>query len=147
MPRRFTLETGSELPPLEIHRLTRTTLALYCGASGDYHPLHVDVDWVRENTPLPDVIGHGMLTMAYLGRLLTDNFRPEEISHMTTRFVAPSHVGDSITCRGVVRSLKQTDGASTVELQLAAETMEGKTLATGTATIEIDHRADRTVVS
>jgi len=135
-------ETGAELPPLEIEPLTRTTLALYCGASGDYHPLHVDTDWVKANTPLSDVIGHGMLTMAWLGRLITGNFRTEQISRMATRFVAPSRVGDRITCRGVVVSVDRTERGSAIGFELVAETAEGKTLATGSATIEIEHTTE-----
>ena len=53
-------------------RSRRLTLALYCGASGDHNPLHVDIDFARA-AGLDDVIAHGMLAMAYLGRFLTDS--------------------------------------------------------------------------
>jgi acyl dehydratase len=41
------LKTGDTLPPLTLPPLTRTTLALYCGASGDHNPIHVDIDFAR----------------------------------------------------------------------------------------------------
>jgi acyl dehydratase len=36
-----------ELPPLHAAAADRTTLALYCGASGDHNPIHVDIDFAR----------------------------------------------------------------------------------------------------
>ena len=55
--------------------ITRHTLALYCGASGDHNPIHVDLDFARA-AGFPDVFAHGMLVMAYLGQALTDAVPP-----------------------------------------------------------------------
>ncbi len=55
--------------------ITRHTLALYCGASGDHNPIHVDLDFARA-AGFPDVFSHGMLVMAYLGQALTDAVSP-----------------------------------------------------------------------
>lgn len=59
-----------KLPTLTMPPVTRHTLAIYCGASGDHNPAHVDSDFARA-AGLGDVIAHGMLIMAYGGRLLT----------------------------------------------------------------------------
>ena len=64
------LEVGSEIPPLTSKPISRHTLALYCGASGDHNPIHVDLDFAKA-FGMPDVFAHGMLSMAYLGRMLT----------------------------------------------------------------------------
>jgi acyl dehydratase len=69
---------GTELPPLQIAPISRTTLALFAGASGDHNPMHVDID-VAKSAGLDDVFAHGMLSMAYLGRLLTDWVDPQAI--------------------------------------------------------------------
>ncbi len=137
MSDRPVLEKGATLPTLEIPPLSRTTLALYCGASNDHHPLHVDVDWVRENTDLPDVIGHGMLTMAYLGRLLTAHFDIAEIKSLQTRFRAPSQVGDKVLCSGVVETVSNGDRGRTAEIAVEAKTPDGRVLATGSAVVEV----------
>ena len=55
--------------------ITRHTLALYCGASGDHNPIHVDLDFAS-TAGFPDVFSHGMLVMAYLGQALTDAVSP-----------------------------------------------------------------------
>ena len=64
-------EPGTELPALAVEPISRTTLALFAGASGDGNPIHIDLD-VARSAGLDDVFAHGMLSMAYLGRLLTD---------------------------------------------------------------------------
>ena len=60
------VNVGDALPPLSLPPLTRTTLALYAGASGDHNPMHIDIDFARA-AGMPDVFAHGMLSMAWLG--------------------------------------------------------------------------------
>ena len=43
--------------------ISRHTLALYCGASGDHNPIHVDLDFAKK-AGFDDVFAHGMLVMA-----------------------------------------------------------------------------------
>ena len=63
------LTLDDELPTLTMPPITRQMLAIYCGASGDHNPIHVDIDFAQESG-LDDVIAHGMLIMAYMGRLV-----------------------------------------------------------------------------
>ena len=65
------ISVGTEITALELPPITRTTLALYAGASGDHNPVHIDID-VAKKAGMPDVFAQGMLSMAYLGRMLTD---------------------------------------------------------------------------
>ncbi len=64
-------DASTGLPPLIVDQISRTTLALFAGASGDHNPIHIDLD-VARSAGLDDVFAQGMLSMAYLGRLLTD---------------------------------------------------------------------------
>jgi acyl dehydratase len=61
---------GDELPPLNVY-VTRKDLIKYAGAAQDFNPIHWNEKRARE-VGLPDVIAHGMLTMALGGRLVTD---------------------------------------------------------------------------
>ena len=54
------VSVGDVLPPLSLPPVTRATLALYAGASGDHNPIHIDVDFARA-AGMPDVFAHGML--------------------------------------------------------------------------------------
>ncbi len=115
--------------------LSRTTLALYCGASGDHHPLHVDTDWVKAHTDLPDVIGHGMLSMAYLGRVLTNQFAPEQIQSLDARFLAPTNIGDIITCTAERTAAGPINNSGNISYRVRATTQDDKTIADGSAVI------------
>ena len=134
------IRPGDALPPLEVVPLNRLTLALYCGASGDYNPIHVDVDYALDVAGMDDVIGHGTLTMAYLGRLLT-NWVPQHcIRRFKTRFKSPSHVGDRISCSGKVVEVFNEENLLKVELEALNE--KGTVLAMGEATISLERGLD-----
>ena len=61
---------GQELPGLDLP-VTRSTLVMYAGSSGDFNPIHWN-ERIAKSVGLPDVIAHGMLTMGLAGRVITD---------------------------------------------------------------------------
>jgi acyl dehydratase len=124
---------GEELPPLQAEAITRLTLALYCGASGDHNPIHVDSDFAR-SAGRDDVFAHGMLGMAYQARLLTGWVPQRAIRHFSTRFVAITHVGDRISCSGTVVE-KLAD--KRVRLELKAQDHSGIVKLEGTAIVQL----------
>ncbi|WP_229052174.1 MaoC/PaaZ C-terminal domain-containing protein [Aeromicrobium sp. Leaf350] len=126
------LVPGTTLPPLEIAPISRTTLALFAGASGDHNPIHIDLD-VARSAGLDDVFAHGMLSMAYLGRLLTGWVPQERLRSLGVRFVAITPVLGRPTCHGTV--LDVTDGLAT--LDLAVRLADGTTTLTGTAVVDL----------
>src|SRR2546423_3101717 len=127
------VQVGTELPALQAEPISRLTLALYCGASGDHNPIHVDSDFARA-AGRDDVFAHGMLGMAYLARLVTGWVPPHAIRALGTRFVAITHVGDRITCRGtVVEKLADRQ----VRLALTAQDQSGNVKLAGEAVVEL----------
>ncbi|MFD6889125.1 MaoC family dehydratase [Streptomyces sp. NPDC059957] len=64
------VEVGTELPGASFP-VTRATLVRYAGASGDFNPIHWNEKFATE-VGLPDVIAHGMFTMAEAVRVVTD---------------------------------------------------------------------------
>ncbi|MEW2081645.1 MaoC family dehydratase [Streptomyces sp. NPDC005283] len=64
------VEVGTELPAQNFP-VTRATLVQYAGASGDFNPIHWNEKFATE-VGLPDVIAHGMFTMAEAIRVVTD---------------------------------------------------------------------------
>ncbi|MFB7306471.1 MaoC family dehydratase [Streptomyces sp. NPDC056192] len=64
------VEVGTELPA-QAFPVTRAMLVQYAGASGDFNPIHWNEKFARE-VGLPDVIAHGMFTMAEAIRVVTD---------------------------------------------------------------------------
>jgi acyl dehydratase len=61
---------GTELPAVT-YPVTRLSLVKYCGASGDFNVIHWNERAAR-SVGLPNVIAHGMFTMAQAGRYVTD---------------------------------------------------------------------------
>jgi acyl dehydratase len=87
---------GDQLPTLSVP-VTRADLVRYAGASGDFNPIHWNERFATE-VGLPDVIAHGMLTMALAGRLVGDwAGDPGAITHYGVRFTRPVVVPDDGT--------------------------------------------------
>lgn len=122
---------GDMLPPLQPEPISRLALALYCGASGDHNPIHVDLDYARD-AGMEDVIAHGMLAMAYAARLVTGWVPQRAIERLAARFVAITHVGDRLTCRGTVA--EKLDGRR-VRLALSVADQSGVEKLAGEAVV------------
>ncbi|MGW6455730.1 MaoC/PaaZ C-terminal domain-containing protein [Streptomyces sp. NPDC055078] len=123
------MKTGDTFT-LEVPQITRTTLALYAGASGDHNPAHIDIDACRV-VGIPDVFAHGMLSMAYLGRLLTNWVPLGRIRSYQVRFAVITPVNATPTCHGTVTRVE--DGIA--HLELTATLSDGTVTLQGSATV------------
>jgi acyl dehydratase len=130
------LNVGDALPAFQTEPISRLALALYCGASGDHNPIHVDIDFARA-AGQPDVFAHGMLSMAYLGRLLTHWVPQQALRQFGVRFVAITHVGDRITCRGSVVEKFLADGETRVRLAVSTVGADGQLKLSGDAVVAL----------
>jgi acyl dehydratase len=87
------IQAGTEIPPRR-YQLTRRDLVRYAGASGDFNFIHWN-ERIAKSVGLPDVIAHGMLTMALAGRFLSEwAGDPGAIAEYGVRFSAPVVVHD-----------------------------------------------------
>jgi acyl dehydratase len=130
------VSVGSELPPLQVDPISRLTLALFAGASGDHNPMHVDLD-AAKSVGLPDVFAHGMLLMAYLGRLLTNWVPQDRIRSYRVRFAAITPVHGEPTCTGRVTHIEDVDGERRASVELAVTLADGTTTLTGDAVVAV----------
>jgi acyl dehydratase len=136
MPSFDSLAVGDQPIHLTTEPVSRTTLALYAGASGDHNPMHIDIDYAKKAGE-SDVFAHGMLAMAYLGRALTDWVPQTAIRSFTTRFTAITRVGDQIVCTGKVAEKMEKDGEKQVRLEITAANQDGEVKATADAVIAL----------
>jgi acyl dehydratase len=130
------VKVGDELPPLSLPPLTRTTLALYAGASGDHNPMHIDIDFARA-AGMPDVFAHGMLSMAWLGRLLTNWAPQRDLREFGVRFSAITGVGERIVCTGRVTEKFERDGERLVRVAVTTANEAGEVKLSGEALIAV----------
>ncbi|MBR8654039.1 MaoC family dehydratase [Achromobacter sp. Marseille-Q0513] len=127
---------GDELPGFAAGPLSRLDLALYCGASGDHNPIHVDLDFARA-AGMDDVFAHGMLSAAYLARLLT-NWAPQPaLREYAVRFVAITHVGDEVRCSGRVLERFEAQGETRLRVELQAYSQAGELRLSGMAVLAV----------
>jgi acyl dehydratase len=118
-------------PPISRHKL-----ALYCGASGDHNPIHVDSDFAKK-AGFPDVFSHGMLVMGCLGQALTDAVRPDRIRSFSTRFAAITQLGAKLTCEGEVTEIFEAGGERRARIALTTKEETGEAKLVGEAVVAI----------
>ena len=114
---------GTVLPE-QVYRVTRADLVRYAGASGDFNPIHWN-ERVATSVGLPNVIAHGMFTMALAGRAVTDwTGDPGALAEFQVRFGRPVVVPDDdagaeVTVRGTVAALLE-DSRARVDLTVTS---------------------------
>ena len=132
------VEVGTELPVVS-YPVTRLSLVKYCGASGDFNVIHWN-DRVARAVGLPDVIAHGMFTMAQAGRFVTDWAGPKAaVTEFGVRFssmvvVPDDDKGASIEVSGRVEE-KLDDNQ--VAVALTAKSADTKVLTRARAVVRL----------
>jgi acyl dehydratase len=115
------LTPGTELAP-KTYRATRLDLVKYAGASGDFNPIHTN-ERIATSVGLPNVIAHGMYTMAQAGRYVTElaGDDPGRITEFSVRFssmvvVPDDDQGAAIEVSGVVAEEQPDPGHVAVDI-------------------------------
>jgi acyl dehydratase len=132
------VEIGAEIPARHypIHRLS---LVKYCGASGDFNVIHWNQRAARK-AGLPDVIAHGMLTMAEAARLITDWVGdPAAVVEYDVRFSTPVVVPDTdegVQVRVGGRVTEKLDGNRAV-VELTATVGDADVLSAARAVVRL----------
>jgi acyl dehydratase len=129
---------GTELPE-QVFSVTRADLVRYAGASGDFNPIHWN-QRVATDVGLPDVIAHGMFTMALAARVVTAWVGdPGAVVDYQVRFSRPVVVPDDdagaeVTVRGTVAALLEDDR---VRVDLTVTSGGEKVLSLARATVRL----------
>lgn len=132
------VDVGTVLPE-RVFPIQRVNLVMYAGASGDFNVIHWN-ERVAKAVGLPDVIAHGMLSMATAGRVVTDwAGDPGAVVEYGVRFTKPVVVPDddrgaTLTVSGEVTD-KRDDG--TVVVTLTATSAAQKVLGQARATVRL----------
>ena len=122
--------------PVRSHRLTRTDLVRYAGASGDYNPMHHD-DVQARAAGLPSVFGHGMFSMGLLATALTDWAGVGHVTRYRVRFTKQTWPDEVLTSRIVVTAKRKEDGRQLVDLDCSLANEAGEVKVAGDATVEL----------
>ncbi len=129
------LEVGQELE-LKSYPINRALLVAYANASGDQNPIHQNEEFAK-SVGLPDVIAHGMLTMALAGKYISDIAGSAAVKEFSARFtkpvVVPADTDVLLNIAGKVSSIE--DGRAKIEI--VAEVDGVKVLGMAKASIAI----------
>ena len=132
------VKPGAEIAPAS-YPVTRLSLVKYCGASGDFNVIHWN-ERIAKSVGLPNVIAHGMFTMAQAGRYVTDWAGPRAmVVDFGVRFSSPvvvpdDDIGATIEVSGTVED--KLDG-NRVVLALTARSGEAKVLTRARAVVRL----------
>ena len=132
------VEAGSQIDVVS-YPVTRLSLVKYCGASGDFNVIHWN-ERIAKSVGLPDVIAHGMFTMAQAGRFVTDWAGPRAVvTEFGVRFssmvvVPDDDGGASIQVSGQIE--EKLDG-NRVAIALTARAADTKVLTRARAIVRL----------
>jgi acyl dehydratase len=138
-PVRYADVTAGTALPAVAYPVTRLSLIKYCGASGDFNVIHWN-ERIARSVGLPNVIAHGMFTMAQGGRYVTDWAGDAgALVEFGVRFSAPvvvpdDEAGATIEVSGTIED--KLDG-NRVVLGLTARSGEEKVLTRARAVVRL----------
>jgi 3-hydroxybutyryl-CoA dehydratase len=121
--------------------VSRESIRLFCDASLDYNPLHLDDDYMKGNfgkTSFGGIIMHGMNNFGLISRMITDWAFSRDAIHrrLETRWVKPVRPGDTIQPSGVVKSKQVSAKSRWVLIDVMVKNQAGEKVATGEAMVE-----------
>ena len=124
-----------------IFPVSRESIRLFCDASLDYNPLHLDDEYMKSNfgkTNFGGIIMHGMNNFGLISRMITDWAYAVGAVHrrLETRWIKPVRPGDTIQPVGTVRSKQTTAKSHWVLIDVTVCNQTGEKVASGEAMVE-----------
>jgi len=129
------LEVGQELAP-KTFTINRKLLVAYANASGDQNPIHQDEAFAK-SVGLPDVIAHGMLTMALAGKYLSEISGSQNVIDFSAKFIKPVVVPADIDVDLIVSGKVTEVDNGTAKIELLAMCNEIKVLGVAKGLIKL----------
>jgi acyl dehydratase len=129
------IEVGAELTE-RTFTINRALLKAYADASGDQNPIHQNEEFAL-SVGLPNVIAHGMLTMALVGKFVTDYAGgSSKVTHFGARFIKPVIVPADTDVDLIVSAVISAVDESTISLDLTATSAGVKVLGMAKAVVK-----------
>ena len=129
------IEVGTTIPSHQFD-IDRALLKQYADASGDHNPIHQDEAFAK-SVGLPDVIAHGMLTMALAGKYISDwAGGPQNVKEFSARFTKPVIVPAGTSVDLTVSATVLEVVGNSVRLEISATSQGVKVLGMARALVE-----------
>jgi acyl dehydratase len=135
------VQEGQEMPSVTQH-CDSQRLVFWAAGSGDFYQIHYDKDFAQ-STGLQGVIVHGALKHALLGRMVHEwiGYRGQ-IKRIAVQYRGMDDVNTDVICKGLVTKKHRQDGENVVELEIWAETSDGRRTTPGQAVVVLPLRSE-----
>ncbi len=130
------MKVGDTHSLVVVEGLTRTQIAQYAGASGDFHPFHTDEAHAVEHG-FDSVFAHGMHTMGLSGRVVSELVGDAAIRSYRAELRRQVWPGDTLTATAEVTGVEADADHPVARLSIRTTDQNGEVVLTGTASVWI----------
>jgi acyl dehydratase len=128
------MQEGSVFHTLEKPPIDNVRLARYAGASGDFNPIHYDIEYAKKQG-LEGNITHGMLVMGMIAEMITSKVDPKYVTNLNAKFVGMTRPGEKITISALIKKKISNEKGKFVIIAAEAKGTAGDIKAKAEATI------------
>ena len=116
---------GYEIPETNIGPFDQNDLLKYAKASGDFNPIHLDKEFAKI-IGLDNVIVHGMLIMAHLGKSIANSNSVSFLKHFSVQFCSITRLEEKLICKGEVSKIERNNQKKIITLKLKVLNLSGE---------------------
>ena len=116
---------GYEIPAKDIGPFNQNDLVKYATASGDFNPIHLDKEFAK-TMGLDNVIAHGMLIMAHLGKNIANSSSVSFLKYFSVQFCSITTLEERLICKGEVSKIEKNNQKKIITLKLKVLNLSGE---------------------
>ena len=116
---------GCQIPAKDIGPFNQNDLLKYAKASGDFNPIHLDKEFAK-TMGFDNVIAHGMLIMAHLGKSIANSNYVSFLKHFSVQFCSITRLEEKLICRGEVSKIEKNNQKKNITLKLKVLNLYGE---------------------
>ena len=116
---------GYEIPAKNIGFFNQNDLVKYAKASGDFNPIHLDKEFAK-TMGLDNVVAHGMLIMAHLGKSIANSNSISFLKHFSVQFCSITRLEEKLICKGEVSKIEKNNQKKIITLKLKVLNLSGE---------------------
>ena len=121
---------GYEIPETNIGPFDQNDLLKYAKASGDFNPIHLDKEFGK-TIGLDNVIVHGMLIMAHLGKSIANSNSVSFLKNFSVQFCSITKLEERLICKGEVSKIEKNNKKKNITLKLKVLNLSGEVKISG----------------
>jgi len=119
------INEGYEIPATSIGSFNQNDLVKYAEASGDFNQIHLDKEFAKK-VGLDNVITHGMLIMAHLGKSIINLNSVSFLKHFSVQFCSITRLEEKLIFKGEVSKIEKNNQKKNITLKLKVLNLAGE---------------------